>query len=134
MSIYELQQLVGPILSVLVPLAGAIYTWYATQKAAARKEIEGIGKRLDAVELKIVAAGHNSTALASVGAELERHDRRIQSMEDELKHLPDKEAVHELKISIVSLEGTVKAMDAQLTGLNRLVANVDSYLRKGDEK
>ena len=42
MDLYTLQGLVGavvPLLSVLAPVAGAIYTWIATRNAAARKEI-----------------------------------------------------------------------------------------------
>jgi predicted nucleic acid-binding Zn-ribbon protein len=131
---YDLLQLVGPLLSILGPAAGAVYTWLATRQAAARKEIEALTTRLDEAELKLLNAGHNSMALADVGTKLADHDRRLLSMENEFKHLPAREDISELKLAISELKGTVKAMGAELTGFGRVVANIDTYLRKGDEK
>jgi Protein of unknown function (DUF2730) len=76
----------------------------------------------------------NAEAIGSAVSKLTEHDRRIQSLENELRHLPSKEAVHELKVAIVELQGTVKAQNVQLEAVGRSVANIDGYLRKGDEK
>lgn len=72
-----------------------------------------------------------TTALNSV---LAGHDRRIQHVENELRHLPDKDMVTELRVAIVELQGTVKSLDTQLSSVGRTVANIDVYLRKDDSK
>lgn len=74
----------------------------------------------------------NAESISIVTNKLTDHDRRIQAVENELKHLPNKEAVHELKVAIVELQGTVKALDVQLMAVGRTVANIDGYLRKDD--
>lgn len=79
-------------------------------------------------------AKKNADAIDKANTKLVDHDRRIQAVESEIKHLPDKEAVHELKLAIVELQGTVKAQNVQLGAVAQLVANIDGYMRKGDEK
>lgn len=76
----------------------------------------------------------NSASITSMNKRVDDHDRRIQSVEGELRHLPDQEAVHELKLAIVELQGTVRALDVQLSAVGRTVANIDGYLRKEDGK
>ena len=75
----------------------------------------------------------NAASIASIVTKLTDHDRRIQTVEGELRHLPDQEAVHELKVAIVELQGTVRALDVQLGAVGRTVANIDGYLRKDDK-
>lgn len=109
MDLYALQQFAsfaGPAIAV----GGVIYTWLTSRSTQ------------NSVELK--------AALETLVA----HDRRIQRVEDELKHLPDKDGVNELKLAVVRLEGTVKALDVQLGAVGRTVANIDGYLRKDGDK
>ena len=75
----------------------------------------------------------NADAIKAMVEKLTEHDRRIQTIEGEMKHLPDKDAVTDLKVAIVELRGTVKAMDVQLAAVGRTVANIDGYLRKDGE-
>jgi hypothetical protein len=86
-------------------------------------------KRLDASDLQHQAAAHTAEALAATATSLADHDKRIQAVEGELRHLPDKDMVNELKLAISDLNGTVKAMDAQLNGLSYTVKSIDGYLR-----
>jgi predicted nucleic acid-binding Zn-ribbon protein len=133
MDLYTLQQIFALVFPVAGPLAGVIYTWIVTQKANARKEVEGMGKRLDTVERQLATARTNAEALGTIGSKVEHNDKRITALESELKHLPDKDAVNDLKLAVVDLKGTIKAMDAQLAGLSRTVSNIDGYLRKDDK-
>lgn len=131
---YDLLGTFSVVAPIAFSIAGAIYTFFASRSKANDQRLDEITKRLDQVELGITAAGHSAAALASIDKSLIDHDRRIQSMEGELKHLPDKDAVNELKLAISDLNGTVKAMDAQLGGLSRSVNNIDGYLRRDDAK
>lgn len=74
----------------------------------------------------------NAASIASIVTKLTDHDRRIQTVEGELRHLPDQEAVHELKLAIVELKGTVKNVETQVTAVGRTVSVLDNYLRSED--
>lgn len=76
----------------------------------------------------------NATAISGMVSKLTDHDRRIQHVENELEHLPNKDMVHELRLALVELQGTVRSLDNQVSTVNRTVANIDGYLRKGDPK
>ncbi len=58
------------------------------------------------------------------------HDRRIQRVEDELKHLPDKDTVMELKLALAELKGTVSALGETVGSVSRTVHRIDDYLRQ----
>lgn len=57
------------------------------------------------------------------------HDRRIQSTEGELKHLPDKDTVTEIRLAMVELKGTVVTLGESVSSISRTVHRIDDYLR-----
>lgn len=75
----------------------------------------------------------NAAAIEKLVSKLTDHDRRIQAVENEVRHLPDKDMVHELKVAIVELQGTVRGMGDKLETVNRTVLSIDDYMR-GDGK
>ena len=44
------------------------------------------------------------------------HDRRVQALESEMKHLPDRETTHRIEISMTQIIGRLDAQDATLAG------------------
>ena len=42
------------------------------------------------------------------------HDRRIQAIESEMKHLPDREMAHKLEIAMERIAGRLDTMDERL--------------------
>ena len=57
------------------------------------------------------------------------HDRRIQSVEDELKHLPDKDTVTDIRLAMAELKGTVATLGESVGSISRTVHRIDDYLR-----
>ena len=55
---------------------------------------------------------------------------RIQAVETELKHLPDKDTVNELKLSLVELKGTVSTLSESMGSVSRTVHRIDDWLRE----
>lgn len=53
------------------------------------------------------------------------HDGRIQSIEDELKHLPDKQMVHEIQLALVKLEGHFSRLEATLNASERKLDRIE---------
>jgi ABC-type nickel/cobalt efflux system permease component RcnA len=60
-----------------------------------------------------------------------QHDRRIQSLEEELKHLPNKEMVHQIQLAIARMEGHLGKVEASGAATERTVRRIDDYLSKG---
>jgi hypothetical protein len=44
------------------------------------------------------------------------HDRRIQTIESDLKHLPDKETTHRIEMTMLTIVGRLDKQDATLDG------------------
>ena len=129
MDMYAIQSLFQLFFPVVGPLAGAIYTYIATQKANARNELDGLTKRLDLAEEQLRSAAQATTALVTLGTEVAEHEKRLGHVESELLHLPSKSDVHDLQLVIVKLEGTVGRLEEKVTGIGRTVGNLDSYMR-----
>lgn len=57
------------------------------------------------------------------------HDRRIQAVEGELRHLPTATAFHSLQISVTKLEGHLSRLDAAVDAVSTTVRSIDNFLR-----
>ena len=104
------------LIAVLMTVGTALFTWFTASGRNAmealkahRKEQHDLDKALD--------------------HKLADHDRRIQTVESELKHLPDKDSVMELKLSIADLKGTVGTLGESMGSISRTVHRIDEYLR-----
>lgn len=58
------------------------------------------------------------------------HDRRIQALEGEMKHLPDQQSVVDLKLALSDLRGTVNTLAESVGSVGRTVHRIDDYLRQ----
>jgi hypothetical protein len=96
---------VSLILSV-VTLAGMLKTWLSSGE-------EEIDERLEVAEKTLI-----------------NHDRRVQTVESELKHLPDKDMVMDLKLAMAELKGTVSTLGETVGSVSRTVHRIDDYLRE----
>ncbi|MFK5980863.1 MAG: DUF2730 family protein [Rhizobiaceae bacterium] len=72
----------------------------------------------------------NEEHLKSVDLILDDHKTRIQEMEGELKHLPGKDDVTDLKLTISELKGVVGRMDESMKNVQRGMNNVTEFLLK----
>lgn len=48
--------------------------------------------------------------IVSVAARLDRHDTRLQSLEQTVTGLPAKDHIHDLKLELAAMKGELKAM------------------------
>ena len=76
----------------------------------------------------------NAEHLKTVDILLAEHSEKIIALEHEFNHLPDKDAVTELKLSIAELKGTVGRLDEGMSGVSRTIRRVEDYLMKGTAK
>lgn len=57
------------------------------------------------------------------------HDRRIQAVETELRHLPTSDDFGRLQITVTKVEGDMKRIEETLTRVGRVVDRIDDHLR-----
>lgn len=112
----EISQYLGLALAVIA-LLGHLKTFTSSGERA-------LEKRIDSLE-KEKMPGLEKTAV--------NHDRRIQRVEDELKHLPDKDTVVELRLALTELKGTVNTLGETVGSVSRTVHRIDDYLRQKAE-
>lgn len=94
------------LLALAISVGGSLYAWLTSRSTT------------------------NSEHLATVDKALIDHASRIQSIESELKHLPAKDDVNDLKLALAKLEGTVGRLDESLGSVSRTVQRIDGYLRE----
>lgn len=95
----------GPIASLLA-IASLIYTWIT-----ARSKI-------------------NEQRLAGHERKLTEHDRRVQKLENDVAHLPSKDDVHELRIEVADIKGSVGRLEASAAGTDRTARRIEEFLMK----
>ncbi len=101
----------------IIALLGHLKTFTSSGEKALEKRIDGLEKE------KVPALEKTSV----------NHDRRIQRVEDELKHLPDKDTVVELRLALTELKGTVNTLGETVGSVSRTVHRIDDYLRQKAE-
>jgi uncharacterized coiled-coil protein SlyX len=106
MEYSDLGSILPVLLSIGGPAIGAVYTFFATRSARADKALADIGKRLDEVE------------------------KRVQTLESEMAHLPNKDLITELRLALAKLEGTVGALNERVGGVAHTVGLIDESLRR----
>lgn len=61
---------------------------------------------------------------------LTEHDRRIQALEGDFRHLPSKEDIHALTLAVETVKGELGKMEATYAGVSRSVIRIEQYLLK----
>lgn len=72
----------------------------------------------------------NSEELGRQGEKLTEHDRRIQSVEGELKHIPSKDDISDLRLAVSAMNGQLGRMEEGYSGVSRAVRRIEEYLLK----
>lgn len=94
------------LVALAVSLGGTLYAWFTSRS------------KVNAEHLKVV-----DTTLAE-------HGKAIQAIEGELKHMPAKDDVTELKISMAEIKGSVAVFNEGMGSLSRTVRRIEEYLMK----
>ncbi len=68
--------------------------------------------------------------LSKVEAKLVEHDRRIQSVEGDMKHLPNKDTVNKLQVDMTDLKGQIALIAKSSDATERATRRVEEFLLK----
>ena len=89
----------GNLFLSLAAVAGHIKNWMSSGE-----------KRLAEEQKKL------SDTIARHESKLTDHDRRIQSIEGDMKHLPNRDTAHQLALAMAEISGRLNSMEAQIEG------------------
>lgn len=105
------------IVALLIGIGNALWIWLS-------RPARDTNKRIDATdeEVKVVKEQADDRADRH-REELKQHDRRIQRIEDDLRHLPTKDDHNKLAHSLTALK-------TELDIVARTVSRIDDFLRK----
>lgn len=98
------------LVALIVSLGGTVYAWLTAGSKTTAKELTAFK--------------------ASSGERLDDHGSRIQAVESEIKHMPDKDTVAELKLALSELRGTVGVLGESVSSVQRTVLRIDDWLRQ----
>nr|WP_246385446.1 DUF2730 family protein [Novosphingobium hassiacum] len=93
------------IVALLLSVANLLWAWIS-------RPARDVGARVDDVNDRIDEAMDG----------LKGHDRRIQRVEDDMRHLPTKKDLHEVEIKITSIK-------TELDVVAKVVSRIDDFLR-----
>ena len=108
------------LLALLLSIGNIVWAWIS-------QPARDMGKRIDAVEQEAERnieglEQANDESFARLNGALKEHDRRIQRVEDDMRHLPTKEDLH-------AVEKALAQVETKLTAISSTVTRVDDYLR-----
>lgn len=58
----------------------------------------------------------NAEKIAKHEQKLIEHDRRIQTLESDIRHLPNRDTAHNLEIALTQISGRLNSMEAEISG------------------
>lgn len=93
------------LLALLLSIGNVFWAWIS-------QPARDMGKRIDAVNER----------LNSICEDLKSHDRRIQRTEDDIRHLPTRDDLHQVKNQLTTVE-------TELAMIARVVTRIDDFLR-----
>ncbi|SIQ24173.1 hypothetical protein SAMN05880590_102753 [Rhizobium sp. RU35A] len=72
--------------------------------------------------------------LVKVEGKLIDHDRRIQAVESDMKHLPDKETQHRQELQLVEMNGKLAALEERLKPIAAVAIRLQEYMLEQGNK
>ena len=98
-------------LPFILTVLGLVYTWWRTRDRNVDDRFKGVDERF------------------KLGSErMDRHDTRLNSMEQTLRGLPVKEDMHALQLAMSEMKGEMKAMATAMTGTNSLMERLENVV------
>jgi uncharacterized coiled-coil protein SlyX len=91
--------------NIVATVAVGVYSWWTQRNAAQVKEIEVLEAKIGDI------------------------DKRVSKLEFELSHLPSKDLVNDLKLTMSDLHGQLAAMAERLNAVGNTVSIIDRTLR-----
>ncbi|MEZ5790486.1 MAG: hypothetical protein R3D34_06755 [Nitratireductor sp.] len=121
------------VVALAISVMGSAYAWITSRANSNAEHLKRVDQALTQLEKhqgRLDAALEAMIPKKQIDDAFADHGRRIQTLENDMKHMPVKDDVIELKLALAKLEGTVGRLDENLGGVSRTVRRVEEYLMK----
>lgn len=110
---------------VVWTLGSTAIHWAIARTKAAKGEMAELRKEM--------AEKADIAAFERHEAKLTEHDRRIQSLEHDFRHLPSLDLFHQLALDLKGMQGELKAISVTLKMNTEMTRRIDDYLLEHDK-
>lgn len=128
-----------------IALAGLFYGWLTRgsdnnakaldelkRDIAKRKEededrVEAVEKRLDRYD----NASEHMIPRSTIETKFGDHERRLDRLEAEMAHMPSKDMVTDLKLTVTEIRGDMQTMRESFASVQRTALRIEDFLMKG---
>ncbi|MEP9402051.1 DUF2730 family protein [Sphingomonas silueang] len=102
------------IVALALTAINVVWSWVVQSRSAAASKLA-----------EVVAK------VAEVECDVEDHGRRIQSVESDLKHLPSRQEIADLKLQLAEISGHLRVVESEMTGAVRAIRRFEDHLIEG---
>lgn len=95
-------------LPLMMTVAGIAYTWWATRDRNTDSRFKAGSERMD------------------------RHEARLNSMEQTMRGLPQKEDMHNLQLTVEKMNGKLDTMSAVIDGNSKVMVRLENAVDRQD--
>lgn len=116
---------IGAVLGAIA-LATVIYNWFTSgeKSVAADLAASKVSQAAALAEFKVSQA----LEVGKLRDAIDVHDSRIQQLENEMKHLPDRDQTHRLELAVQKLTGQMETLDERLKPVAAISNRLQEFL------
>ncbi|WP_417262611.1 DUF2730 family protein [Celeribacter sp.] len=118
----DLIAFLGALLLVL-NIMNILFTWWRTRGQSLEKREKEISAQFEQLSQERKADGER----------MERLDGRIASMEQSMRILPGRDDLHELQLSMRSMQGDMKALTAVMEGNAQIMTRLETVVGRHEQ-
>lgn len=100
----------------ILPFASMVYAYIVTR----RKDVDG---KFEGVQAQFKTGSDR----------MDRHERRIASLEQTVGGLPSKEDIHKLELHMEKVSGTMSRMEAVMEGNQKIMSRLETIVTRHED-
>lgn len=110
------------VLTLLFAVGSPILSWFLANGKATAAAVADVRKYAEDLSAKGCAR------IDGIEKRLSANDLRISKIEQDMKHIPDKDAVHRIELTIQRMQGDVEQATSQWRGVQASIQRLEEYL------
>ncbi|MBW8638981.1 DUF2730 domain-containing protein [Hoeflea sp. WL0058] len=119
-----LPELIAPwlgLIALFISVGGTVYAWLTSRSKEYAKKLDNLNEG-------------RAKDLSEINTRLNGHASRIQTIEDEMKHLPDRDSQHRVELALAEMNGRFAALDEKLKPIASTSQRLSEFLLEQAKK
>lgn len=106
----------------VMAVSSPLLSWFIANGKATAAEIAEARKHAEDLSAKSCAR------IDAIEKRLTNKDLRISKLEQDIQHMPNKDAIHRIELNLQKLQGEVEQAMSQWKGINNAIQRLEEYL------